>query len=141
MHWGVCNEFNKLFILQKRAVRIIASLNRLQSCKESFKNLKMLTLPCIYIYETVCFVYKNKHIFTANHIDRRYDTRKKDYLLPKKHETASFRKNSYFTGCKFFNALPDNVKAQPNLNRFKYKVKKLLIKAYYNVNEILSDVF
>ena len=59
--WGGCTNvnFSRMFILQKKAVRIIAKLKGRESCRPAFKNLKLLTLPCLYIMET-CLFYQNK---------------------------------------------------------------------------------
>ncbi len=59
--WGSCSNthFSRIFILQKKAIRTIAKLQRRESCRPAFKNLKLLTLPCLYILET-CLLFKSK---------------------------------------------------------------------------------
>ncbi|KAG8302764.1 hypothetical protein J6590_025043 [Homalodisca vitripennis] len=39
----------------KKAVRIIGKLNYRESCRESFRELELLTLPCIYIYDVIMY--------------------------------------------------------------------------------------
>jgi hypothetical protein len=42
--------------LQKRVIRIISGVSRLSSCRQLFKDLKLLPLPCMYISELVCYI-------------------------------------------------------------------------------------
>jgi hypothetical protein len=66
----------RIFILQKRAVRYTAGLKHLQSCRDRFRNLKILTVYSLYIQETIQYVKEkcnctvNKHTFnTRNNKD------------------------------------------------------------------------
>jgi hypothetical protein len=55
--WGHANT-TRIFALQKRAVRCTAGLKHLESCRNSFRNLKILTVYSLYILETVLYVKK-----------------------------------------------------------------------------------
>lgn len=51
MAWGASSECSRrVLVLQKRAVRIMMGVDRLTSCRELFRECKILTTPCIYIY-------------------------------------------------------------------------------------------
>lgn len=41
---------NNMFILQKKIVRALSSVDAGSSCRPCFKALKILPLPCIYVY-------------------------------------------------------------------------------------------
>jgi hypothetical protein len=49
--WGSCSKqrFERVFRLQKKAVRIIAKLDYRESCRNSFRELNLLTLASLYI--------------------------------------------------------------------------------------------
>lgn len=139
VHWGLSYEAQKVFVLQKRAVRVIANIKYGESCRGAFKSQSILTLASLYIYEVVCFVYKNKRNFGDNKINHHYNTRKKDYMLTPKHDTALFQKSLLFNGCKLFNILPDHIKNMSNIFKFKRAVKALLVdKTCYTVEEFMS---
>ena len=126
-NWGNSAHINRVFILQKYAIRIIAGLGFRESCRPSFKNLKILTVAGIYILEVCTFVYKNQHKFFANQVSHNHNTRFKGLLQPQSHRTALYQRSFYFNGCKFFNALSEEIKLSPNLHVFKSKLKKILL--------------
>ncbi len=87
--WGGCTNTNflRIFILQKRAVRVIAKLQRRESCKPAFKSLKLLTLPCLYILET-CSFFKSKCDAIRGSDVHSYVTRGRDDYRTGKHRTV-----------------------------------------------------
>jgi hypothetical protein len=58
--WGHSAKANttRIFALQKGAVRYTARLKHLESCRNSFRNLKILTVYSLYIQETILYVKK-----------------------------------------------------------------------------------
>ena len=61
--WGNASTANRVFVLQKRALRSIYGLQFNESCKQTFITQKFLTLLCIYILEILTFVKKKfEHI-------------------------------------------------------------------------------
>ena len=78
---------------QKRAVRIISCIKRLESITSAFINLKMLQLPDLYKYTVMLFMYKSVHglmpsQFNGYYVKRNETTtvetrQSQDYNLPK----------------------------------------------------------
>lgn len=62
IHWGIASDWERVFVLQKSAVRILA-LSYLESCREAFKQLSVLTIPGLYINTAATFVCKHKDFF------------------------------------------------------------------------------
>ena len=62
--WGSCSvtQFNRIFRLQKRALRYTLRLNYRTHCQDYFKKFKILTLPSLFIFESVCLI--RKHVST-----------------------------------------------------------------------------
>ena len=58
LFWGRAyfEQTNRIFKIQKRAIRIIVGINTKSSCRKVFKELNILTLPSLYIQEIACFV-------------------------------------------------------------------------------------
>ena len=49
LFWGGDSQSTKVFKLQKQVVRLICNIKRKTSCRESFKTLNILPVPCVYI--------------------------------------------------------------------------------------------
>lgn len=127
LNWGNSTNMHRVFILQKYAIRIIASLKMRDSCRDSFRNLKILTVPSIYVMEACCYVFTNKHVLLSNNSKHNYETRGRDLVHPGYHRTSKYQKTFIYSGCKFFNHLGDDIKLAPTLPIFKRKLKKILL--------------
>jgi hypothetical protein len=102
--WTRCTlrawNISKLFILQKRIIRIITNTGVRESCREAFKNMEIMTLYFQYIFSLILFAVKNKHLFISNNEIHTYKTR--NYLnfhLPTIN-LAKFDKGPYISGTK-----------------------------------------
>jgi hypothetical protein len=76
--WGYSSKaLTRIFILQERAVRYTAGLKHLESCRDSFRNLNILTVYLLYIQETILYVKEKCNCTKQIHT---YNTRNnKDY--------------------------------------------------------------
>jgi hypothetical protein len=142
--WGHSAKANttRIFALQKRAVRYTAAVpKRLESCRNSFRNLKILTVYSLYIQETILYVKKeckctvNKQIHTHN-------TRKNKDYHKYLHNLELYSSKPPVAGCIFYKKLPNNIKQIENNNEFARELKKLLIKGcYYSIQDYLNEEF
>jgi len=64
LFWGNSPICRDIFRIQKRAIRIITNKGRRESCRELFKELKILTLPSQYIHSVLVFVMENRLVHT-----------------------------------------------------------------------------
>lgn len=86
LHWGNSTNANRAFIIQKRAIRILANIKSQVSCKKYFKEFQILPLPSVYILETVKFSKKNPHLVVPNNFNHQYHTRNKSLYRTDKHK-------------------------------------------------------
>lgn len=136
VHWGLSADVNRVFILQKRALRVIHQLPHRQTCRETFREQGILTLPCIYIFEVLLHVFQNKDKFLRNTVDHEHSTRSRGIPLADRHSTSLYQKSLFFNGCKLYRALPQDIREVSTLATFKVKVKRMLIeKTCYSVSE------
>lgn len=138
--WGMSGLrlLNSLFVLQKRAVRYLSRARPLDSCRPLFLRHKILTLYSLFILESVCIVYKNRHNLISP--NSRYNTRQL-LNLPLPIPTLTLTKKSIiYESIKMYNHLPNELKVSPTLKLFKNGVRKLLIgRAYYGIDEFYRD--
>ena len=129
--WGNCSHARKVFVLQKKVVRLLNGQfkdaeGRLVSCRSLFKNLGVLTLPAIYILECICLVKNNRN--RVDNFDHDYNTRARKFniRLPQ-HNTTLFSKHDIYVGSKLYNLLPLKIKQEASYKKFKENLKNYLI--------------
>lgn len=126
--WGYTTKtnINQLLAIQQKALRCMAGLSFGDSCEETFKNLEILTVPCIIIYRVL--IYFKANIFkTTNEQIHSYDTRGKSNIHISRHDIRRQALASIFYAPRLWNHLPNQFQNFP-LNLFKKKLKKVLIK-------------
>jgi hypothetical protein len=139
--WGVSRNSYKIFVMQKRIIRIIEKLKYRQSCRNSFRQLNILTFPCIYIYYTIQLVKTQQSHFTSLSSTHKYNTRNDQTLLYPNHRTTSYEKTFYYNAVKLYNRLPEYIKSCNDVKHFKKLSRKFLNdKCYYSIDDFLNDV-
>jgi hypothetical protein len=125
-----------MFKMQKRVIRILMGIRYRESCRESFKELKILTLSSQYIFSLLLFVVHNRGYFASNSIYHNINTRQKNGLhLPQVSLTVC-EKGVLYAGIKVFNVLPMRIKdISSNPKKFKVTLKHyLLIHLFYSLD-------
>lgn len=141
--WGSCAEIRLLraFVLQKMAIRVICNLTYNTPCREYFQKMKILTLPSLYIFETILFCVSKCNLVQGYNIHS-HNTRSNVLYRTESHRLQKFKKLPMQAGIQLLNKLPIKLKnILPNLTLFKSKLKQHLIcKAFYSLGEFMGDV-
>ena len=139
--WGNSVDSKYIFILQKKTIRIMAGVNKRNSCRNLFRDYQILTLPCEYIYSLMAFYFKNRDKFTSNVQIHDINTRRRHDLHMPSASLTCFQKGVYFECIKIFNSLPKEIKSlTSNAKAFKTALRKYLyVKAFYSIDEFISD--
>jgi hypothetical protein len=76
---GRVRGISKKSFCGKKAIKSLAELAHQAHCREAFSQLRILTVPNLYILESVCYVKKkiNEAIEIRNRDRHSYNTRKK----------------------------------------------------------------
>jgi hypothetical protein len=80
MFWGNSSHSSEIFKMQKRVITIIMGYGYRESCRELFKELKILTLSSQYIFFLLLFVFKNKDYFVSKSVYHNINMRQKNNL-------------------------------------------------------------
>lgn len=139
--WGNANSYmlQMLFIIQKRAVRYICGANPRDSCRPLFLQERILTLPCLYILETACIIFKYQTRLEVR--NPRYPSRNHRILRLPHPTSALTRRSIIYESVNIFNHLPLDIKNSASPRMFKRQMRTLLIaKAYYSTTEFFEDV-
>jgi len=98
---------------------MMMGLKKGESCKQKFKELRILTVTSLYVLEVLCYMKKYKRSISENLEIHDHNTRRKIDLHIQSCRTSSFQKSVINTGIKLFNHLPSELKQHIILNRLE----------------------
>jgi hypothetical protein len=141
--WGNDPESKRIFKLQKKIIRIISNVGRNASCRNLFRDLNILPLPCLCINEVVCYTKSNIEKMKLNDEIHNHCKRHKSDLHVQFYRTTLFKNNVANMGIKLYNKLPNKVKKLGKLQKFKRKLKYFLLQhIFYSVDKyVLLNIF
>lgn len=141
LFWGNATNSHKVFVLQKRCVRIIAGAHPCAPSLPIFKAFQILPLPCLYIFSVVSFIHSNISLFPTNSVLHNHFTRSSTHLHLAYHRTKISFCGPKSIGFRLYNKLPIICKNSTSLSMFKSRVRSFLLnKMYYNFYDFLNDV-
>ena len=108
--WGNTAYSSDIFKIQKRIIRIIMYAINRDSCRQLFKNLKILPLKSQYIFSFLLFVAENRDLYESNSEIHNINTRFSSDLLTPTANLTTFQKGPFHFGIKVFNHLPTSTK-------------------------------
>jgi hypothetical protein len=126
-------QSRKIFLLHKKVIRSMCKVDQHTSCKNFFRMLGILPLPCTYISEMVCWIkyYQGKLEYNSDLHD--YNTHHETDLHLLTCRTNIAKNNGIYMGIVLYNRLPQCIKKLDTKHKFKNNVKKF----YYNMYFIL----
>lgn len=140
LFWGNSTTANRVFLLQKRAIRNMFGLGYRESCKSTFIKQKILTLPSLYIFEIIKFVKENLSDFNFQNAYHHYPTRHGHDLQYEIHRLKLYESNPYYIGTILYNKLSNDIKSIASPKKFYSTIKSLLVaNAFYSVNDFLQS--
>ena len=135
--WGSCPNasFQRIFRLQKKAIRIILRLKPRESCRDVFKDLNILPFPCVYIYETIIFCRFKCDLVRGRDVHE-HNTRGRNNPRVAQHRLNLYENLPSQAGVRFMSRLPDNIKHEINTLSFKKNLKRYLAEhCFYSIEE------
>lgn len=137
--WGNSPDSGKIFLMQKRIVRIVARAGFRDPCKPIFQRLQILPLPSIYIFQCILYVRLNWNKFIQNNHTHSYLTRNANILQYPLHKTSFFEKAPFYSAIKLFNHLPVSIKCEVSDKVFRKKLFSfLLANCFYSTSEFYT---
>jgi hypothetical protein len=126
--WGAYANLHKLFLIAEKIIGIMLGLCYRYSCRIWFKELDILTIPCLYTLCLMNFVVSNCDKFTTNLSVRSLNTRQKNHLHRSTVCFFSIQNGVTYSVIKVCNSLPPHiVKLLNNEQHFKHALKEYLI--------------
>ena len=136
--WGGCSKYllERIYLLQKRVVRIIAKTSYRSHSKPLFLKFNILPVFSLYEYQLLLFMYSYHNnllpanfqgIFLCNNEYHQYNTRSANDYRVKYGQTSLTNANFICKAPLLWNKLPDELKNCRTVNTFKMKLKKHLL--------------
>lgn len=137
--WGGSASVDRVFVLQKAAVRLMAGVTYREHCRPLFTKLQILTLPCVLILECLLYIKNNGIHFITQAQQHAHDTRHNNYIVLPIHRLERTKSQPlFYLAVKLYNKLPILVKQMSPI-QYKSKIKRYLLEnAFYTVQEYLD---
>jgi hypothetical protein len=137
--WGNSPNAKRIFLLQKRSVRVMMGLRQRDTCRSVLKKLNILTLASQYILSLIIFMISNLEYFIFNDAIHDKTTIHKGNLHVLQSHLAIRQKGVYYMRIKIFNSLPSHVRnLVQDRKLFLGKLKEILIdNSFYSVDELM----
>ena len=122
-------HMNRIFLLQKRIVRIINNAPFLAHTDALFYESIILKVSDIYKLNMGMYMFEHltPGMFARNHP---YDTRHRSDLLPNRSHLTICQNSISIIGPQIWNSIPDDIKYSTSKSSFKRNYKKLLLSSY-----------
>ena len=140
LYWGGASDAYRIFILQKKVIRIMFGLKSMESCKEAFRKLRILTFPSLYLLTLLNHTKKCQADFVPRNEIHSYPTRGSNLIHQPFSRLTVGQKSFEYMAIKCYNKLPDTLKQIKSQTGFSTSLKKILVdRCYYSVEEFLKD--
>ena len=133
--WGHTYDIhlNKLYVLQRRAARVMTFSNFDEHSEELFKDLNWMTIEKRIKFHSILYIYKSLNGLNSNNSNKffeftsHYSRRTSDRLkLKVPNIKLNFLANTlFFKGIKAYNELPFNLRNLQNFRKFKTELMKI----------------
>jgi dimeric dUTPase (all-alpha-NTP-PPase superfamily) len=132
--WGNADtdSINRLFVLQKKAIKIIENRHRLAPSNTLFSE-ELLPLPVLIDYNLLILAFKIKNNLIKNNVViqyvediHRYNTRQRGDFYVYSYQTRYGYADFYKRGLIKYNELPSSIKCFHSLSLFKRRLREHL---------------
>jgi len=137
-HGTTNSTTDKLFIMQKRAIRSINNLSYNEHTNAFFKQNNILKLADLYNFQLLVFMFNILHtndlnipqITTRQQDLHNHNTRNRDHLTLPQYNRARSQNSISYRGVVVWNALPESIKTITNIHNFKNAIRSELCNNY-----------
>ena len=138
LNYNVCcyastyeSHLTKLYLLQKKAIRIINNASFLEHTDPLFFSNGILKVQDIHKLNVGLYMYEN-HTSVQFIRPHDYSTRGHDDLRPQSARLTLTQNSISVVGPNIWNSIPEEIRNSPSRNSFKFSYKKFLLSFYCN---------
>ena len=122
-------HLNRLFLLQKRAIRIINKATYFAHTDPLFYSNNILKVHDMYRLNVGLYMYDNWDSGSYSVIHQ-YETRNRNYLVSAPARLTSTQNSLSVVGPQIWNSIPNIIRESPTKNIFKNRFKRHLVSSY-----------
>ena len=128
--FGVLQSNNdRIFKLQKKAIRAINCLPYNSHTNDSFKSMKLLKLEDIYKLRVLTYMFKSDN-FAVQSENHSYSTRYRNNLTIPRFNRSKTQSTIFYNGILLWNTIPDDIRSVESVGAFKARIKDMLLGEY-----------
>jgi len=133
--WGATDycHTEALFLLQKKAIRIITGSEYLAHTSPLFKEMKILKLKDINKYMTAVRMYKRNYSGDVTRSDHTHNTRNGDNIIPTYQRLTKTQHAFSHIGPRIWNTIPITIRNSETVAKFKKDFKNELLRTYTDI--------
>lgn len=117
-------DMNRLFVAQKRIIRLIFDIKLRNTCKNRFRQFEIMTLSCIYLYKCVLYTFEHKQLFLTNADNHECLPCSRNLICIPRHRTTLDENFPYFSCAATYNRLPLSEMQLETKQAFKRKRRR-----------------
>ena len=127
-------HINRIFLLQKRLIRIVNRSLFLAHTNELFYNSRILKIQDIYKLNIALYMFehRNSGLYERTHS---YGTRNRNNLIPNRARLTITENSMSNIGPNIWNSIPVDIRSLPSRNSFKRNYKNYLL-SYYSDEDV-----
>lgn len=138
--WGQATDVVRVFVAQKRIIRLIFNIQNRESCRNAFKQRGIFTVASLFLYKLLSRMHTRRAALPKHHDFHSYNTRNGDHIRLPLVSRSSCKRSPGYAGAGLYNKLPSSLKGL-NLKSFQRKLKEMLLDgAFYTVAEFESSL-
>jgi hypothetical protein len=116
-------ESIKALHIQKKVIRLLTGINKDESCRQKFKEKRILTVTSFCVLEVLCYIKKYKGDLRHNCEIHEYHTSSKYNLHTQSRNTSLLQNSVLHMDVRLYKRLPLKIKKLDNFNQFRKEVK------------------
>jgi hypothetical protein len=139
--WGNSSFRMQIFRIQKRIIRVMSGLRPWDSCRDAFRDWRILPLQSQYIFSLLIFVVNNVGLYHTTSQIHGFNTRRNFDLYCPQTNLTIYQRGLYYFGIKLFNHLPLNMKKLTHsIKLFRVALSAFLhSKSFYTLDEYFNQ--
>ena len=128
-HGALQANRDRIFKLQKKAVRAINCLSYNAHTHEYFKSMKILKIDDLHKLRICTYMFKHRNVLSHADIHSHNTRNRNDLILPRYNKARS-QSSWMYRGILEWNSLPEETKNIRSLTAFKNSIKRTTLNDY-----------